>query len=135
MQDRDKKQPDPSRGARWTRFSRTAAFWVLIILIPLLIVHVFNTPREQQAELPYTTYTEQLAGGNVAEVTIIDGGQASACSDALGFDPVRGARISGGLALALSLPIAAGGGLLLRKGVRIRRDWQRQRARMMSSRR
>jgi hypothetical protein len=62
-----------------------------------------------------------------SEVTIIDGGQASACSDSFGFDPVRGARISGGLALALSLPIAAGGGLLLRKGVRIRRDWQRQR--------
>lgn len=62
-----------------------------------------------------------------SEVTIIDGGQSSACSDAFGFDPVRGARISGGLALALAVPIAAGGGLLLRKGVRIRRDWQRQR--------
>ena len=71
MQDRD-KNPDP-RAARWSRFSRTAAFWVLIILIPLLIVHVFNNPRQQQAELPYTTYTQQLADHNIAEVTIIDG--------------------------------------------------------------
>lgn len=62
-----------------------------------------------------------------SEVTIIDGGQSSDCSDAFGFDPVRGARISGGLALALAVPIAAGGGLLLRKGVRVRKDWQRQR--------
>jgi hypothetical protein len=62
-----------------------------------------------------------------SQPTIIDGGQSSSCSDILGFDPVRGARISGGLALALSVPIAVGGGLLLRKGVRIRRDWQRQR--------
>ena len=56
-----------------------------------------------------------------------DPGQRSGCSDVLGFDPVRGARISGGLALALAVPIAVGGGLLLRKGIRIRRDWQRQR--------
>jgi len=51
----------------------------------------------------------------------------SSCLDPLGFNPVRGARISGGLALALAVPIAAGGGLLLRKGIRIRKDWLRQR--------
>ena len=49
------------------------------------------------------------------------------CTDPLGFDPVRGARISGGLAFALAVPIAAGGGLLLRKGIRMRREWQRER--------
>jgi len=67
------KKPDPNRGARLSRLSRTAAFWVLIVLIPLLIVHVFNAPRDQQAELPYTTYEGQLKAGNISEVTIIDG--------------------------------------------------------------
>ncbi|MBA3547958.1 MAG: hypothetical protein H0T76_15855 [Nannocystis sp.] len=48
------------------------------------------------------------------------------CTDLLGFKPVRGARISGALEFALAVPIAVGGGLLLRKGIRLRRDWQKQ---------
>jgi cell division protease FtsH len=72
MQDRDRK-PEPDRTTRWTRFSRAAAFWVLIILIPLLIVNVFSRPNQEKAELTYTQYQEQLAAGNIQEVTIIDG--------------------------------------------------------------
>ncbi|HSJ15455.1 MAG TPA: ATP-dependent zinc metalloprotease FtsH [Longimicrobiales bacterium] len=72
MQDRDKNQ-DNDRVSRWSRFSRAAAFWVLIILIPLLIVNVFSRPNQQKAELTYTQYQEQLAAGNVQEVTLIDG--------------------------------------------------------------
>jgi len=61
-----------------------------------------------------------------SEMVLTTYGDAGRCSDALGFNPVRGARISGGLAFALAVPIAVGGGLLLRNGIRIRRDWQRQ---------
>lgn len=75
----------------------------------------------------FSLYRGQQLQRQCSEATYIDAAQSSACSDALGFDPVRGARVSGGLALALAVPIAAGGGLLLRKGIRIRRDWQRQR--------
>lgn len=75
----------------------------------------------------YSLYHGQQLQRYCNEETIVDAGQSSTCSDVLGFDPVRGARVSGGLALALAVPIAAGGGLLLRKGIRIRRDWQRQR--------
>ena len=73
MQDRDKKPQDHDRATRWSRFSRAAAFWVLIILIPLLIVNVFSRPNQQKAELTYTQYQEQLAAGNIQEVTVIDG--------------------------------------------------------------
>lgn len=75
----------------------------------------------------FSFYRGQQLQRYCSDVAFIDAGQASSCTDVLGFDPVRGARISGGLALALAVPIAVGGGLLLRKGVRIRRDWQRQR--------
>lgn len=75
----------------------------------------------------YSLYRGQVLQSYCSDDAFVDAGQSSICNDVTGFDPVRGARISGGLALALSVPIAVGGGLLLRKGVRIRRDWQRQR--------
>lgn len=75
----------------------------------------------------YSLYRGQELQRYCSEASIIDAAQSSICNDVTGFDPVRGARISGGLALALAVPIAVGGGLLLRKGIRIRRDWQRQR--------
>ncbi len=52
----------------------------------------------------------------------------AACSDPLGLDPVRSAGISSGLALAFAIPIAVGGGFLLRKGVRMRKDYKARQA-------
>ncbi len=75
----------------------------------------------------YSLYRGQELQRYCSDDAFVDAGQSSICNDVTGFDPVRGARISGGLALALSVPIAVGGGMLLRKGVRIRRDWLRQR--------
>ena len=48
------------------------------------------------------------------------------CSDPLGLDPVTAGLVSGGLSLAFAVPIAAGGGVLLRKGVRMRREFMRR---------
>lgn len=48
------------------------------------------------------------------------------CEDPLGLSPVTGGLVSGGLALAFAVPIAAGGGVLLRKGVRMRREFMRR---------
>jgi cell division protease FtsH len=71
MQDRDnERNKGPSR---FSRISKTASFWVLIILIPLLIMNVFNTRSTDAAELWYTDFDQQLESGNVAEVTIIEG--------------------------------------------------------------
>ena len=53
------------------------------------------------------------------------GGQRdAACSDPLGIDPVVAGAVSSGLAIAFAVPIAVGGGFLLRKGVRMRRDYK-----------
>jgi cell division protease FtsH len=71
MQERDNK-PDPN-ATRWSRFSKTASFWVLIIAISFLITQVFSPGRQQPEELTYTEFSRQLEAANVQEVTVIDG--------------------------------------------------------------
>ena len=50
------------------------------------------------------------------------------CIDPTGFDPVVAATVSSALAFTFAVPIAVGGGFLLRKGVRMRRAYQREQA-------
>jgi cell division protease FtsH len=72
MADKDiEKKPQPNR---FGRFSKGLSWWMIIILIPLLILNVFGQRRPDRSELAYMPYfLAQLDGGNVAEVTIIDG--------------------------------------------------------------
>ncbi len=72
MADREIK-PGNRPGNRWTRLSKTASFWILVFLIPVLILQVLGTRREESAELSYTQFGEQLKENNLIEVTIIDG--------------------------------------------------------------
>src|SRR5687767_11584341 len=67
-------QRDRGPKGRWGQFSRTASFWVLMFLIPLLIYQV-ATPRNKSRaeEISYSTFRGQLRDKNITEVTIIDG--------------------------------------------------------------
>ena len=59
---------------RWGRFSRTASFWILILVTALLITQVFNPRQQEQAELTYTPeFVQQLDAGNIDSLTVIDG--------------------------------------------------------------
>jgi cell division protease FtsH len=60
-------------GGRMNRFLRTASFWALIVLIPLLIFQLMNSNREAQQELTYSEFRSQVQGGNVESVTIQEG--------------------------------------------------------------
>jgi cell division protease FtsH len=71
MQQRD-NNPDPKQTG-WNRFSRTASFWILIIATAFLMTTLFSPGRSQPEELIYTEFSRQLEGGNVEEVTVIDG--------------------------------------------------------------
>jgi cell division protease FtsH len=71
MQERDNKQDPKATG--WSRFSKTASFWILIIATAFLITQVFSPGRQQPEELTFTEFGRQLDAGNVAEVTVIDG--------------------------------------------------------------
>ncbi|MBI4410757.1 MAG: ATP-dependent metallopeptidase FtsH/Yme1/Tma family protein [Gemmatimonadetes bacterium] len=65
----------PVRTGRFGRLSRTASFWILVFLIPVLILQFLNPGREEPAELTYSQFLEQLAQGNLLDVTIIEGKQ------------------------------------------------------------
>ncbi|MGH7551720.1 MAG: ATP-dependent zinc metalloprotease FtsH [Longimicrobiales bacterium] len=74
MQDRNTDRGSKQEPSRFGRFGKSAAFWVLIILIPLLIINVFNPGRRNdQVELLYTEYMHQLGTGNIQKVTITEG--------------------------------------------------------------
>ena len=64
------KGPEGSDGGRVNRFLRTASFWALIVLIPLLIFQLMNSSREAQQELTYSEFRAQVEGGNVVRVTV-----------------------------------------------------------------
>ena len=67
------KGPEGSDGGRMNRFLRTASFWALIVLIPLLIFQLMNSSRQAQQELSYSEFRAQVGGGNVESVTIQEG--------------------------------------------------------------
>lgn len=61
----------------------------------------------------------------ITEFDTTDPVYESVCNDLSGVDPGRAAAVSSGLSLAFAVPIAIGGGFLLRKGVRMRQAWKR----------
>src|SRR5690606_5147028 len=62
-----------NRGSRWSRLSKTASFWILVFLVPVLIVQVLSPRNEESVELSYSQFVAQLDAGNVAKVTITEG--------------------------------------------------------------
>src|SRR5690606_12188911 len=59
---------------RWGRFSRTASFWILIVVTALLITQVFSPQRQQATELTYTPeFVRQMEAQNIDSLTVIDG--------------------------------------------------------------
>jgi cell division protease FtsH len=70
----DRNDPRNNRDPnRLGRFSRTASFWVLLFLVPLLIFNALSSRRQNATELTYTVFTEQLQNANIDSVTIVDG--------------------------------------------------------------
>ncbi len=55
--------------------SRTASFWILLIILSFVAIQMMRGQDEQVAEFSYTEYREQLAAGNIHEVTVVDGRQ------------------------------------------------------------
>jgi cell division protease FtsH len=67
MPDHDPIRPDP--GSRLSRLSKTAAFWILMILMLVVALQLVRGQGDQAAELNYTEFLAQLNSGNVHEVT------------------------------------------------------------------
>lgn len=72
MPDRDPMQNDPGNN-RLSRVSRTASFWVLLVLMTVVVLQVMRGQGETYTELNYTQFSEQLNAGNIHEVTVVAG--------------------------------------------------------------
>ena len=67
------KKPDPGKGNRISRLSRTLSFWLLVILVPLVILQLASPRQAQQTEFTYSQFHNQLRANNVEAVTVIEG--------------------------------------------------------------
>ncbi|MFS8638125.1 MAG: AAA family ATPase, partial [Gemmatimonadota bacterium] len=65
-----------NRGAsRWSRLSKTLAFWLLVFLIPVMAIQLM-APRDQgMAEFSYSELMRHITNDNVASVTFVDARQ------------------------------------------------------------
>ncbi len=63
----------PNRKPNWSQLSKTAVFWLLVILLPVAFYQMLGSSREQYTEVPYTTFSQQLDRDNIVEVEITSG--------------------------------------------------------------
>jgi cell division protease FtsH len=59
----------PDDGTRWARLSKTAAFWILMVLMFVVALQLVRGPAEAAATFTFTEFENQLAVGNVHKVT------------------------------------------------------------------
>ncbi|HEY0016249.1 MAG TPA: ATP-dependent zinc metalloprotease FtsH [Longimicrobium sp.] len=72
MADEEKGTPKP-QPPRLGKVSRTAGFWLLLVMVSILAVQVTSSRTQPVRDLDYSEFLAQLASGNVQEVTVIDG--------------------------------------------------------------
>src|SRR5512142_986296 len=72
MPDTGGKTPGRGQG-RWARYSKTASFWIILALIPIVMYRLFQPQRDQATELTYSEFSTALDRGLVQKVTIVDG--------------------------------------------------------------
>jgi cell division protease FtsH len=66
------KSPTPPQkgGFNWGKFSKTLAFWVLIILIPVTFFTLNNRSNADVVTIPYSLYDRELQRGNLKAVNV-----------------------------------------------------------------
>jgi cell division protease FtsH len=72
MAEKGSKRQDPT-GSGWSRLSRTASFWILLILLPLLMISLMRGQEEASLELSYSELRGEVAAENLHSVKIIEG--------------------------------------------------------------
>jgi cell division protease FtsH len=71
MSEQRNNRPEPT--SRWARLSKTASFWVFLVLMSILAVQFVRGSEEAATEFTYTEFREQLRADNIHEVTVIEG--------------------------------------------------------------
>ena len=62
----------PNDGSRMNRFSRTGAFWLLLVLMTALAFQFMRGQEQGAIEFTYTEFKNQLEADNILDVTIIE---------------------------------------------------------------
>jgi cell division protease FtsH len=65
--------PKNKREMNWGRFSKTFAFWILILLIPVALIQLSGARAEAAPKVNYTFYRNELGRDNIKAVTIQGG--------------------------------------------------------------
>jgi cell division protease FtsH len=65
----------PKRESEWARISKTLSFWILLILIPVLFIHLSGARNDPAPNISYTQYDQELGHDNVKAVNIQAGKQ------------------------------------------------------------
>jgi cell division protease FtsH len=60
----------PKRPFNWSRFSKTASFWILIVLIPVAFFQLSSGRNDPSILVTYSRYSEELERDNVAKATV-----------------------------------------------------------------
>ena len=62
-----------NKKTNWSRLSKTLAFWVLLIVIPVAFIQFSSARTDQAPTISYSQYDRELQRGNVSKVTIVAG--------------------------------------------------------------
>ncbi len=66
-------KPNNNKKTNWGRLSKTLAFWVLLIVIPVAFIQFSSARGDQAPTISYSQYDRELQKGNVSKVTIVAG--------------------------------------------------------------
>ena len=64
------QSPKNKKDANWGRFSKTFAFWILVLLVPVALIQLSSQRNDSSPKINYTQYRQQLAADNVRSVTV-----------------------------------------------------------------
>jgi cell division protease FtsH len=65
----------PSPRPDWRSLSKNLALWLLVALVAMALFQLMNSQRNAMQEFTYTAFKQQLASGNIKNVTVYDGKQ------------------------------------------------------------
>ncbi|HET7584696.1 MAG TPA: ATP-dependent zinc metalloprotease FtsH, partial [Gemmatimonadaceae bacterium] len=69
----DRPPTPPKREFSWSAVLKKLVFWVLLAAVTLVFLHLSSAGQEKALEVTYTAFDQQLAQGNVSEVTVEEG--------------------------------------------------------------
>lgn len=75
MADREPNKNSEPGNNRFSKVSRTASFWVLLVFMTIVLLQIMGGDKETFSKFSFTEYNEQLNAGNIHEVTVVNGRQ------------------------------------------------------------